>query len=162
MLLQVTKDNNIEGAVFAKNSAILVANHGWRRICVWVLKNGWSTPHTTIQINCNTFDVTQSGDVIAVPVFSSILFFDTYTGSRLAVYLGLSERIDSLRFSHDGHRLVSSSSSFCGNTRVWDTSQEALSAHSTVTQNRPLTRVIFSPDGKCIAAIAEDDPRIFI
>jgi WD40 repeat protein len=158
--LQITTDE-IDEAVFAKKNTMVVTRDG-RNMCVWNLEGDRAALETTIDAG-RTFDVTRSGDVIAVEYLdNAIRFFDAHTGAKLAVYRGHSELIKSLRFSPQGDRLVSTSY-LDGTTRVWDTTIDALSANSpSATDGCCFTRVEFTPNGKYIAAIAYDDPRVLV
>jgi WD40 repeat protein len=132
---------------------------------VWNLEGDRTTLETTIDVHGDyrSFDVTRSGDVIAVGcVDHAIRFFDAHTGANLAVYRGHTRDIGSLRFSSQGDRLVSSSYRD-RSTRVWDTTKEALSSNSpSATDNCCFKRVRFSANGNYIAAIASEDPRVIV
>jgi WD40 repeat protein len=159
--LQITT-NLIYGAVFAKMNTMLVTNHYPEKMYVWNLEGDRATLGTTIDV-CNwSFDVTRSGDIIAVGCEDyAIRFYSAHTGAELAVYRCHHFYIRSLRFSSEGDHLVSSSND--GTTRVWDTTKEALSAKPpSAIDDCCFKRVKFSSNGKCIAAIAWKDPRIFI
>jgi WD40 repeat protein len=149
---------------FAKKNTIVVTA-GKYEIHVWNLEEDRATLAMEITVReWTAFDVARSGDVIAVAYYGDdgIRFFDASTGALLAVYRGHTNRIDSLQFSPQGDRLVSTSDHDV-TTRVWDTTKAALSANPpSITQDCYFFRVQFSPDGKYIVAIAWEDPRIFV
>jgi WD40 repeat protein len=160
--LQITTDG-IRRAVFAKNNAMLVTHHYYSdKICVWNLEGDRAALSTTIDGDL-TFDVSRSGDVIAVGyLVGTIRFYDALTGAKLAVYRGHTSSIFSIQFSTQGDRLVSTSL-LDQNTRVWDTTKGALSANPpSATDSCLLTRIEFSSNGKYIAAIARRDPHVFV
>jgi WD40 repeat protein len=160
--LQITTDY-IYRAAFARKTTVLLTKHDWEKIHVWKLEGDRATLSRTIDGWFSAFDVTGSGDVIAVGCRDyAIRFYDAHTGAKLAVHRGHTNYVTSLRFSPQGDRLVSSSE-HDQTTRVWDTTKKALSANSpSATDDCSFTRIKFSSSGKYIAAIAQGDPRVFL
>jgi WD40 repeat protein len=155
--LQIAMDE-IGSAVFSKNNTLLFTGHAYK-ICVWSLDSDSSTLSTTINANWGltvAIDVTRSGDVIASAGIDGVIrLIDASSGALLAVYHGHSNWIVSVVFSPQEDRLISTS--WLDETaRVWDTRKEAWSLNSS-SNSCPLRQITFSPNGKFIATIAEND-----
>jgi WD40 repeat protein len=171
------KSDEIESAVFAKRSTMLVTSHQ-TKICMWDLEGDCFTHTMTIPSPSHArytmkplksyvpkkrfawpVAVSPSGGVIAAGCRDdAIRFYDAEAGALPAVYRG-HYLITSLHFSPQGDRLVSSSEGD-KTTRVWDTTKEALS--SDLSSDCCFTRIVFSPNGKYIAAIAKADTRVLV
>jgi WD40 repeat protein len=153
--LRISKDE-IKTAVFAKNNSMLLTIHEWFTY-VWKQDGDHFALSAKMFIDhvdqISTFGVSHSGDIFAVALCDdAIRFFDTHTGSKLAVYRGHTDRIHSLQFSPQGDSLVSSS--IDGSLRLWDTTKQALSANMPhPTDGCLFHRIKFSSNGKYVAAI---------
>jgi WD40 repeat protein len=139
--------------VFSKNNTVLITGHQ-NKICVWTLDDDTSSLSTTINGDwrVTAIDVTRSGDVIASGGDDGVIrLFDASSGDPLAVYRGHTQPITSVVFSPQEDRLVSTSRD--ETVRIWDTRKEAWSLSSSGS----MRHVVFSPNGRIIAASARND-----
>jgi WD40 repeat protein len=152
--LQIATDR-IWSKVFSKNNTVLITGHD-DKICMWTLDSSALT--TTIDGDWGhtlAIDVTRSGDVVASAGSDCVIrLFDASSGVPLAVYEGYSDPMISVVFSPQEDRLVSTSVD--DTVRVWDTRKEAWPLKSSGNP-RDLRSVVFSPNGKFIAACIECD-----
>jgi WD40 repeat protein len=160
--LRIT-DDDTRIAAFAKSNTMLVSCN-CSHVYVWGIDGDRAT--LSLAIPCkqwvDALDVTRSGDVIATAAGyeCEVLFWDAHTGSLLAVYPGHTERINTLQFSPQGDRLLSTSRD---QTCVWDTSKQELSANPpSITHGCSFEDVKFSSDGNYVVASAFRDSRIFV
>lgn len=92
------------------------------------------------------------GDLLAVAGFHEVLLVQASDGALVARLVGLSERIESVRFSPDGGRLAVAGGQpgKFGELQVWDVAQKSLLLSATYTFET-LRGVSWSPDGQMIA-----------
>ncbi len=98
------------------------------------------------------------GKWLAVSGFQEVLLVDVATQQTLQRLVGLSQRIESLRFSPDSHRLLVTGGSpgRMGEVQVWDVA----TAHLTLSRQigfDTITGGCFSPDGSLIAFACSDN-----
>jgi WD40 repeat protein len=157
----VVSTYEIWSAVFSKNNTVLITGH-WSKICVWTLDGDSSTLSTTIKgdwLSTTAIDVTRSGDVIASGGDDGVIrLFDASSGAPLAVCHRHTSHIKSLVFSPQEDRLVSTSIDLT--VRVWDTRKEAWSL-SSPGNSRRFDSIVFSPNGKFIAARSRKDSLVW-
>ena len=148
--------DKVERAEFAKNNKMLVTGHDWddhrfvvngKRICVWSLEGGSWFLSSTINEEWRSFDVTRSGNLIASG-YESIHLWNPESGEQFAVHRGHNYPIDSLRFSFQEDRLVSTEPL---TLRIWDTTQKAL-LHASFDITNSFYSLAYAPSGKYIAA----------
>jgi WD40 repeat protein len=97
-------------------------------------------------------DYSPDGKLMAVAGFHEVLLCDGETGNLLARLVGLSERIQSLRFSPDGSRLAVAGGLPCrmGEVQIWDVAKRNLHL-SKVIGFDTLNGLSWAPDGSKIA-----------
>ena len=99
-----------------------------------------------------SLDVSPDGSLLAVSGFHEVFLVDAASGQRQARLVGLSDRINSVRFSPDGKRLAvaGGTPSRAGEIQVWDVQQRQLQLSLPVTYDT-LSGLSWSPDGTRIA-----------
>ncbi len=105
-----------------------------------------------------SIDVSPDGKLIAVAGFHEVALLDGETGDVCSRLVGMSPRINAVRFSPDGTRLAVAGGdpSVRGELQVWDTeSHELLLSHPSTFD--ALSGASWSPDGTKIAYGASDN-----
>ncbi len=97
-------------------------------------------------------DYAPDGSVLAVSGFHEVLLVNPATGALAARLVGLSERIESVRFSPDGKRLAVTGGlpGRAGEVQVWDVAERKLLVSKSVTADT-VYGGSWSPDGTMIA-----------
>jgi len=97
-------------------------------------------------------DVSPDGNLIAVAGFHEVVFHNADGNGIKARLIGLSERIESIRFSPDGSKLAVAGGlpGRTGEIQVWDVAKKKLLLSLPLTADT-LYGVSWSPDGKKIA-----------
>ena len=109
-------------------------------------------PVYTRQPVITALDYSPDGKLLAVSGFHEVLLIDSATEKLVGRLVGMSERIQSIRFSPDGKRLavVGGLPSRMGEVQVWDVATRKLQL-SVPTTYDTLYGASWSPDGKMIA-----------
>ena len=109
-------------------------------------------PVYTRQPVITALDYSPDGKLLAVSGFHEVLLVDTASDKLAGRLVGLSERIQSIRFSPDGQRLavVGGLPSRMGEVQIWDVAARKLLL-SVPTTYDTLYGASWSPDGKTIA-----------
>jgi WD40 repeat protein len=97
-------------------------------------------------------DYSPDGQMLAIAGFHEVLLFNADGSERIARLVGLSERIQSVRFSPDGKFLaaIGGLPSRTGEVQVWELEKKTLALSVPVTYDT-LNGVSWSPDGSKIA-----------
>jgi WD40 repeat protein/mono/diheme cytochrome c family protein len=97
-------------------------------------------------------DYSPDGGLLAVAGFHEVLLYKGDGSERVARLIGVSERVESLRFSPDGKRLAVSGGlpARAGEIQVWDVEKKALELSVPMTYDTTFG-VSWSPDGSKIA-----------
>lgn len=103
-------------------------------------------------------DVSPDGKRIAVASYHEVLLLDAVTGQRQARLIGLSPRINTVRFSPDGQRLaaVGGTSAVSGEVQIWEVDSAELTLSLPLTHDA-LFGASWSPDGTQLAFGAADN-----
>ena len=99
-----------------------------------------------------SMDVAPSGELLATTGFHEILLVNMVSGKRVHRFIGMSPRIESVRFSPDGNRLaaVGGRPGEFGELQIWDVERGELELSKTITGDT-LFGVSWSPDGTRVA-----------
>ena len=99
-----------------------------------------------------SIDVSHDGRMIAAAAYHEVILSDAQTGQLLARLVGLSPRINSVRFSPDSTRLAvaAGTPAEAGELQVWDVATRQLQL-SVPLGSDTLSGVCWSPDGSQIA-----------
>lgn len=99
-----------------------------------------------------SIDISHDGRLIAAAAYHEVILCDAESGERLARLVGLSPRINSLRFSPDSTRLAvaAGTPAEVGELQVWDVATRQLQL-SLPLGSDTLSGVCWSPDGSRIA-----------
>ena len=99
-----------------------------------------------------SLDFSPNGELLAVAGFHEVLLHRADGGGLVGRLVGLSDRIESVRFSPDGSRLAVTGGlpARMGEIQVWDIAQQELSLSVPVTFDT-IFGASWSPDGKLIA-----------
>ncbi len=105
-----------------------------------------------------SIDVSPDGSKIAVAAFYEVVLLDAESGQNVGRLVGLSPRINSVRFSPDGKRLaaVGGTPSVRGEVQIWDLDSKELTLSRSVTYDA-LCGASWSPDGSKLAFGATDN-----
>ena len=99
-----------------------------------------------------SIDFSTDGSLLAIAGFNEVLLFDGEGNNRLARLVGMSEKIESVKFSPDGKRLAVTGGSpgRFGEVQVWDVAERKLTLSVPVTYDT-LNGASWSPDGKLVS-----------
>ena len=99
-----------------------------------------------------SMDVSPKGDLLAIAGFHEVLLMSADGKQRVARLVGMSERIESVRFSPDGTKLAVTGGLPCrmGEVQVWDVEKKKLDLSVPVTYDT-VYGASWSPDGSTIA-----------
>ncbi|MBM4090504.1 MAG: DUF1553 domain-containing protein [Planctomycetes bacterium] len=105
-----------------------------------------------------SLDVSPDGQLLAVAGFHEVLLHKTDGSGLVARLVGMSERIEAVRFSPDGRRLAGVGGLPCrtGEVQVWDVAKRELLLSAPFTADT-LYGGSWSPDGELIALGAADN-----
>ncbi len=105
-----------------------------------------------------SIDVSADGSLIAVAGFHEVILLDAATGKRASRLVGMSPRINTVRFSPDGKRLaaVGGSPAVRGELQIWDVATGELVLSRAVTYDA-LCGASWSPDGSKLAFGGSDN-----
>ena len=115
-------------------------------------------PHYIRPPIVTAMDVSPDGSLIAISGFHEVLVHRTDGTGLVARLIGMSERIESLRFSSDGHRLAVTGGipARMGEVQVWDVEDVNQGGSAELLLSKPMTfdsvyGAAWSPDGQLIA-----------
>ncbi|MEX2217108.1 MAG: DUF1549 domain-containing protein, partial [Phycisphaeraceae bacterium] len=99
-----------------------------------------------------SMDFSPKGDLLAIAGFHEVLLMSADGKERIARLVGMSERIESVRFSPDGSKLAVTGGlpSRMGEVQVWDVAKKKLDLSVPVTYDT-VYGASWSPDGTTIA-----------
>ncbi len=105
-----------------------------------------------------SLDYSKDGKLLAVAGFHEALILDSTSGAVVARLIGQSERIETVRFSPDGSRvlIVGGNPGRTGEFQIWKTADWSLETSATVTFDT-LYGGSWSPDGKLVALGGADN-----
>ncbi len=105
-----------------------------------------------------SIDVSPDGNTMAIAGFHEVVILNTETGERLARLVGMSPRINSVRFSPDGKQLaaIGGTPAVRGELQIWDLSNNKLKLSRSFTYDS-LCGASWSPDGSKLAFGATDN-----
>ena len=103
-------------------------------------------------------DVSPDGQLVAVAGFHEVMLIEMPVGTLRSRLVGISPRINSVRFSPSGDRLaaVGGTPGAAGEVQIWDVESDALLLSKPVTFDT-LTGASWSPDGTKLAFGATDN-----
>ncbi len=105
-----------------------------------------------------SIDASPTGDLLAVAAFHEVWLVNSADGTLAARLVGMSERIESVRFSPDGARLAVAGGhpSRFGEIQIWNVADRSLQLSAPFTFDT-LRGVSWSPDGMLVAFGATDN-----
>ncbi|MGI9472458.1 MAG: DUF1549 domain-containing protein, partial [Rubripirellula sp.] len=105
-----------------------------------------------------SIDISPDGSKIAVAGFYEVIVLDAKTGSTAARLVGMSPRLNTVRFSPDGKRLaaIGGTPAVRGELQIWDLDSNELTLSRSVTYDT-LCGASWSPDGSKLAFGATDN-----
>ncbi len=105
-----------------------------------------------------SIDVSPDGKWLAVAGYYEVILMDATTGESKARLVGISPRINTVRFSPDGKRIaaVGGTPGVRGELQIWDAETAELSLSQTMTYDS-LCGASWSPDGSKLAFGASDN-----
>ena len=97
-------------------------------------------------------DATSAGNLLAVAGFHEVILLEASTGAPVGRLVGMSERIESVRFSPDGTRLAAAGGEpgRSGEIQIWNLASQELEVSKSFTFDT-LRGVSWSPDGSLVA-----------
>src|SRR3954471_23996325 len=100
----------------------------------------------------SSIDFSPDGKLLAITGFHEVLLYDAAGSNLVARLVGLSERVQSIKFSPDSQWLaaVGGDPARAGEVQVWDVEKRKLSVSAPITYDT-LYGVSWSPDSKLIA-----------
>ncbi|MEE2936743.1 MAG: DUF1549 domain-containing protein [Planctomycetota bacterium] len=117
-----------------------------------------SPPVYSGQPSIPSIDISPDGSILAVAGLHEVLLLDARTGVRKSRLIGMSPRINAVRFSPDGNRLaaVGGTPGIRGELQIWDLESNELTLSRSVTYDT-LCGASWSPDGSKLAFGATDN-----
>ncbi len=105
-----------------------------------------------------SIDVSPDGSLLAVAGFHEVLLLDANTGERKSRLVGMSPRINTVRFSPDGKRLAATGGTLAvrGEVQIWEVETGELGLSRPITYDA-LSGAGWSPDGSKLAFGATDN-----
>ena len=105
-----------------------------------------------------SIDISPDGSTIAAAGFHEVIILDADTGKSISRLVGMSPRINTVRFSPNGKHLaaVGGTPSVRGEIQIWDIETKQLSLSRSVTYDS-LCGASWSPDGSKLAFGATDN-----
>ena len=105
-----------------------------------------------------SIDATPVGNLMAVAGFHEVILLDADSGAPVGRLIGISERIESVRFSPDGTRLAAAAGEpgRSGEIQIWNVASQELELSKSFTFDT-LRGVSWSPDGTLVAFGATDN-----
>ncbi|MGB7324374.1 MAG: DUF1549 domain-containing protein [Rubripirellula sp.] len=105
-----------------------------------------------------SIDVSPDGNLIAVAGYHEVVLMDGHNGAVVSRLIGLSPRINSVRFSPDGKRIAATGGdpAVRGELQVWDVESKQLALSHPITYDA-INGASWSPDGSKIAFGACDN-----
>lgn len=105
-----------------------------------------------------SIDISPDGRVMAVAGFHEVILVDPSSAALIGRLVGISERIESVRFSPDGHRLAAAGGlpGRAGEIQIWNVAEQTLELSAPFTHDT-LRGVSWSPDGSLVAFGATDN-----
>ncbi len=99
-----------------------------------------------------SIDYSPDGKMIAIAGYHEVLLYDADKGALLGRLIGLSERVQALRFSPDGQSLAVAGGdpARLGEIQVWNVEKRKLTVSAPISYDT-LYGVSWSPDGKLVA-----------
>lgn len=121
----------------------------------------YDTEHPPVYVGAPALpsvDVSPGGSLIAVAGFHEVVLLDAESGEQKSRLIGMSPRINTVRFSPDGKRLaaVGGAPSVRGEVQIWDIESGELELSQTFTYDA-LCGASWSPDGSKLAFGATDN-----
>jgi WD40 repeat protein len=105
-----------------------------------------------------SIDVSPSGETLAVAGYHEVLLLDALSGARKARLVGISPRINTVRFSPDGKRIAAAggTSGVRGEVQIWDVASGQLLLSRLISYDA-LCGISWSPQGDKVAFGASDN-----
>lgn len=99
-----------------------------------------------------SIDATPAGNLLAVAGFHEVILINAEKGAPVGRLVGMSERIESVRFSPDGSRLAAAGGEpgRSGEIQIWNVASQELEVSESFTFDT-LRGVSWSPDGTLVA-----------